>query len=127
MKRIKLYILCFMLISSSILMISCSKKSNDNTSNTSDNSSSSSSITQTFTLDELKTYDGQNGNSAYVAIDGIVYDVTNIDEWKNGKHKNGLVAGADLTSALADSPHGEKVLKDLPIVGKLEWVLKLIG
>jgi predicted heme/steroid binding protein len=120
MKKIKLYIICFMLLSSSILLISCSKKANDNISDTSDNSSSSSSTSQTFTLDELKTYDGQNGNPAYVAIDGIVYDVTNVEEWANGKHKNGLVAGADLTSALADSPHGDKVLKDLPIVGKLE-------
>jgi predicted heme/steroid binding protein len=118
MKKLKLYILSFMLLSS-ILLIGCSKKANDNTSNTSDNNSSSST-TQTFTLDELKAYDGQNGNPAYVAVDGIVYDVTDVEEWADGKHKKGLVAGADLTSAIGDSPHGEKVLKDLPIIGKLE-------
>ena len=120
MKKIKLIILCFMLISSIGLLISCSKKGDDSPSNTSDNSSSSSSSTQTFTVDELKAYDGQNGNSAYVAIDGIVYDVTDVDEWKDGKHKNGLVAGTDLTDALKDSPHGAKVLKSLPVVGTLE-------
>ncbi|MDF2484424.1 MAG: hypothetical protein K0R46_592 [Herbinix sp.] len=141
MKKIKSIILCFMLLSFLLLLISCSKKDNDNTSNTTDNTStttdntsnttdntsnttdnstSSSDGTQTFTLDELKEYDGQDCNSAYVAVNGVVYDVTNVKEWANGKHKNGLVAGADLTSAIGDSPHGEKVLKDLPVMGTLE-------
>ena len=31
-----------------------------------------------FTEKELGKYDGQNGNPAYVAIDGVVYDVTNV-------------------------------------------------
>jgi Predicted heme/steroid binding protein len=29
-----------------------------------------------FTLEELKQYNGENGQPAYVAIDGIVYDVS---------------------------------------------------
>ena len=33
-----------------------------------------------FTEKELGKYDGQNGNPAYVAIDGVVYDVTNVSE-----------------------------------------------
>lgn len=120
MKKVRLIILYFMLLSSTILLISCSKKDNDSTSTTPESSSDSSSSTQTFTLDELKTYDGQNGNPAYVAIDGIVYDVTDVDAWANGKHKNGIVAGADLTEVIKDLPHGKKVLTDLPVVGKLE-------
>jgi predicted heme/steroid binding protein len=118
MKRLKLIIVCFIVLS--VFLISCSKKENDSTNVTSENDSSSSPSTQTFTVEELKTYDGQNGNAAYVAIDGIVYDVSDVDAWKDGKHKNGLTAGADLTSKLGDSPHGSKVLDDLPIVGKLE-------
>lgn len=31
---------------------------------------------QTFTRDELRKYNGQNGAAAYIAIDGIIYDVT---------------------------------------------------
>ena len=31
---------------------------------------------KTFTRDELRKYNGQNGADAYIAIDGIVYDVT---------------------------------------------------
>ena len=37
-----------------------------------------------FTEKELGKYDGQNGNPAYVAIDGVVYDVTNVSAWKDG-------------------------------------------
>jgi predicted heme/steroid binding protein len=119
MKRLKLIIICFIVLSS-VLLIGCSKKENNNSNDTSDNGAGSSTDTQTFTLEELETYDGQNGNPAYVAIDGIVYDVSDVDAWKNGKHKNGLTAGADLTSKLGDSPHGAKVLEDLPVVGTLE-------
>lgn len=69
-----------------------------------------------FTKDELSKYNGQNGNPAYVAYKNQVYDVTNNQQWKNGHH-NGHSAGTDLTQALALSPHGESVLKELPVVG----------
>lgn len=89
-----------------------------NTDTTASNTDSSSS-NQTFTLDELKTYNGKDGNPAYVAVDGIVYDVTNTKSWYNGSHQ-GLTAGEDLTSALSSSPHGDSVLANLPVVGTLE-------
>lgn len=75
---------------------------------------------KTFTVEELKKYDGQNGNKAYVAVDGKVYDVTNADEWKNGKHKGGITAGKDLSNEINSSPHGKDVLKDVPVVGILK-------
>ena len=71
-----------------------------------------------FTLDELKTYDGQNGNPAYVAVSGIVYDVTNVKGWNNGSHQ-GMTAGTDLTSEIGNSPHGTSALDGLTIVGTL--------
>ena len=49
---------------------------------------------QTFTRDELRKYNGQNGAAAYIAIDGIVYDVTHSPAWKNGIH-HGYQAGYD--------------------------------
>lgn len=74
---------------------------------------------QTFTKEELAKFDGQNGQPAYVAVNGTVYDVSGKKAWAGGKH-HGHVAGQDLTNALLnDSPHGDKVLKDLPVVGKL--------
>jgi len=36
---------------------------------------------RTFTEAELSKYNGRNGNPAYVAVNGIVYDVTNIAAW----------------------------------------------
>ena len=72
-----------------------------------------------LTLDQLKQYDGKNGNPAYVAVDGIIYDVGNVSAWKNGDH-NGYSAGNDLTDIIKNkSPHGVKNLEGLPIVGKI--------
>jgi len=72
-----------------------------------------------FTLDELSQYDGKDGNPAYVAVDGVVYDLTNSAAWRNGKH-NGFNAGQDLTDEIKNiSPHGVRNLEGIPIVGKL--------
>ena len=74
---------------------------------------------QVFTKKELAKFDGQNGQPAYVAIKGTVYDVSAKPAWRGGKH-HGNLAGRDLTAVLVEkSPHGERVLKGLPVVGKL--------
>lgn len=39
-----------------------------------------------FTLEELKNYDGKEGRKAYIAVDGVVYDVTNVAAWQGGTH-----------------------------------------
>lgn len=71
-----------------------------------------------FDAAELAKYDGQNGNPAYVAVDGKVYDVTNVPQWRGGSHAGGSVkAGLDQTEALGRSPHGAKNLEGLPVVG----------
>lgn len=73
---------------------------------------------QSFTLEELSQYDGKNGNKAYIAYNGLVYDVTNVSAWKNGSH-NGHQAGTDLTDVLKNAPHGTSVIDNLEVVGKL--------
>ncbi|MBU3829566.1 MAG: cytochrome B5 [Candidatus Limosilactobacillus merdavium] len=74
---------------------------------------------KTFSKEELATFNGQNGQPTYVAVNGTVYDVSGKKAWTDGKH-HGHIAGQDLTDALLnDSPHGDKVLKRLPVVGKL--------
>ena len=72
-----------------------------------------------LTADELAAFDGKNGKPAYVAVKGVIYDVTNVPQWANGMH-NGNTAGKDLTDAITKSPHGESVLKNLTVVGKLK-------
>jgi predicted heme/steroid binding protein len=72
-----------------------------------------------LSLDELADFNGENGQPAYVAVDGVIYDLTNSKLWKEGQH-NGFQAGADLTSAIKEkSPHGVGKLDGIPIVGKL--------
>lgn len=71
-----------------------------------------------ITLDELSKYNGENGNKAYIAYKGLVYDVTDVPKWKNGKH-NGQKAGTDLTEVLSKAPHGISILEGLTIVGKI--------
>ena len=72
-----------------------------------------------LTLDELKKYNGQNGMPAYIAVDGVIYDVTNVPQWQNGTH-HGFNAGNDLTDAIkSSSPHGVSKLQGVPVVGKL--------
>ena len=82
--------------------------------------SSSAEEMRTFTLEELSQYNGKDGQPAYVVVDGVVYDVTNVEAWKDGEHKLGLTAGNELTEEITkQSPHGLKVLEGLPIVGEL--------
>lgn len=71
-----------------------------------------------FTLEELSKYDGKDGNPAYVAVDGVVYDVTDKPLWAGGTH-NGNFAGRDLSEEILKSPHGKAKLEELPIVGTL--------
>ncbi len=71
---------------------------------------------KTFTVAELAKYNGQNGNPAYVAVGGTVYDMTKLSAWKNGMHK-GLKAGTDLTAAFQSSPHTKAILNLAKVVG----------
>lgn len=73
---------------------------------------------KTFTVAELAAFNGKNGAKAYVAISGIVYDVTNVKGWNSGSH-NGVTAGKDLTAAFQSSPHNASTLSGLTVVGKL--------
>lgn len=85
---------------------------------TADATTAAGSTQKVFTLDELKTFDGLNGNPAYVAVNGNVYDVTNAKGWSNGAHQTHL-AGQDLSSVIASAPHGTSILEGLTIVGTL--------
>ena len=70
-----------------------------------------------FTKETLSNYDGKNGRPAYIAVNGIVYDVTNNAHWVNGEH-HGIRAGKDVSFDLTNtSPHGEKVLVNANQVG----------
>jgi predicted heme/steroid binding protein len=69
-----------------------------------------------FTLAELAKYNGQNGAASYIAVDGIVYDVSAY--FRNGNH-HGYSAGQDLTDAFYDE-HSISILRDCEVIGTLE-------
>lgn len=76
---------------------------------------------KTFTADELASYTGKDGTRAYIAVDGIVYDVTDVPQWKDGGHVGGkFQAGKDYTDVLKnEAPHGISKMEGIPVVGTL--------
>jgi predicted heme/steroid binding protein len=76
-----------------------------------------------FTIEELAKYNGQNGAPSYVAVNGIVYDLTSVPEWANGRHFcSGAIAGKDLTFLWNLVPRSHKnpnFLKRFTVVGRL--------
>jgi predicted heme/steroid binding protein len=75
-----------------------------------------------FTPAELAKYNGKNGSKAYVAVNGQVYDVTNVPQWAQGKHFcPDAYAGKDITALFQHSPHLKRsdYLSRFPVVGQL--------
>ena len=71
-----------------------------------------------FTLEELAEYDGRDGRPAYVAYEGVVYDVSESAMWSEGDHEGQHSAGGDLTEEHEDAPH-DIYVTDFPEVGRL--------
>ncbi|MCX5774980.1 MAG: hypothetical protein NTV44_01190 [Firmicutes bacterium] len=122
--------LAFLLASCAVTTSSSSASLSSQISSSSEVSSVSSSVTSSgslvssselrvFTLTELAQYNGDNGSLAYIAVDWVVYDVTNVANWTNGWHNGVHYAGTDCTAAFASSPHSASLLATLTIVGTL--------
>jgi len=77
---------------------------------------------KSFTLEELRRSDGKEGRPAYVAVDGVVYDMSGVHAWKGGGHMGKHAAGEDLSRAFHEKAPKRihidgKVLEGLPKVG----------
>ncbi|WP_205618446.1 cytochrome b5 domain-containing protein [Corynebacterium freiburgense] len=72
-----------------------------------------------LTSDELAEYNGEDGKPAYVAIDSVVYDVSNIPSWARGKH-HGVPAGTDATEKFVQSNHQKQTLQNMKVVGSID-------
>jgi len=71
-----------------------------------------------FSRAQLALRNGQDKPEVWVALHGIIFDVTMSRLWRNGKHYEHW-AGQDLTDELKDAPHTEKVFDKFKPVGKL--------
>jgi putative oxidoreductase len=69
-----------------------------------------------ITMSALAQYNGKNGQPAYIAFKGKVYDVSGI--FKNGEHA-GVTAGIDITGILAKGPHSEDIFNNFQVIGTL--------
>ncbi len=71
-----------------------------------------------ITLKELESFNGRNRMKSYVAVEGKVYDFTQLNRWRNGSHQGGMhLAGEELTSELLkDSPHGVRRIQGVDAV-----------
>ena len=75
---------------------------------------------QVFSLEELAQFDGLEGRQAFIAVDGIVYDVTDIAQWKDGIHQGRFQAGKDYSDEIrSESPHGTAMLSRAKLIGVL--------
>ncbi len=72
-----------------------------------------------FTLEELAKFNGSDGNPAYVAYQGKVYDVSDSSFWIGGDHLGAHQAGKDLTDEIDIAPHGPENLDRVKLVGVL--------
>jgi predicted heme/steroid binding protein len=72
-----------------------------------------------FTPEELAKFNGKNGNPAYVAFKGKVYDVSESSFWMDGDHLGAHEAGKDLTEEVEIAPHGPENLDRVKAVGVL--------
>lgn len=66
--------------------------------------------------EELTAADGADGASAWIAVDGVVYDLSASKYWVGGEH-HGHIAGRDLTQQFLESGHGVGILQNLTVVG----------
>lgn len=73
-----------------------------------------------LTLSQLSRFDGREGRRAFIAVAGIVYEVTGSPAWPNGLHQGRVQAGQDLTNEIDTlSPHGRGYLDRVPRVGRI--------
>jgi predicted heme/steroid binding protein len=71
---------------------------------------------------ELRRNRGEAGTRMWVAVAGVVYDVTDCARWRSGLHEGQHFPGQELTDELGEAPHGAEVLAHPRVrrVGRLQ-------
>lgn len=71
---------------------------------------------------ELRRSTGERGTRMYVALHGVVYDVSDCPKWRSGLHEHLHFAGQDLSAEFPDAPHRDEVFLHpcVRVVGRLK-------
>jgi len=122
-------LLVFCVVVLSLLIAGCGGGGTDPAATTASSLGGSTSTTasatgeKTFTLAELAQFDGKEGRPAYVAVDGVVYDVSGSARWREGQHTScplEAMAGKDLTAEMEQAPSNMRsLLQRMTVVGTL--------
>jgi len=74
-----------------------------------------------ITIAQLRRNNGDRGSRKWVAVDGLVYDVTDCPRWRKELHEQLHFPGQDLSDEIHDAPHRFTALDHdcVTIVGKL--------
>ena len=75
----------------------------------------------TITEIELRRNTGERGTRMWIALHGLVYDVTDCPKWRTGLHEGLHFAGQDLTTEFPEAPHRDEVFRHecALVVGRL--------
>ncbi|AKT52714.1 hypothetical protein ADJ73_09450 [Arsenicicoccus sp. oral taxon 190] len=75
--------------------------------------------TVTISGDQLAAATCRDGAACYVAVSGVVYDMTGFPTWVQRGAHHGVRAGSDATEAFVRSSHARDKLQSMPVVGRL--------
>jgi arsenite oxidase small subunit len=75
---------------------------------------------QAFNLNELKKFDGKEGNPLYLIFKGKVYDLSESKLWINGSHMGKHSYDEKLEETIKEAPHQEEVLSRFPVIGEIK-------
>ena len=72
-----------------------------------------------YTKQQLALRNGQDKEQIWCAFEGLIYDVSSSNLWRDGKHYEHW-AGQDLTHELENAPHNKNVFDKFKVIGKLK-------
>jgi membrane-associated progesterone receptor component len=76
-----------------------------------------------FTLEELRTFDGRNGKAIYIALQGIVFNVSSSVSFYGEGGAYAILAGRDASRALATMSLHENNVDNPTLEGVYLWYL----
>ncbi len=103
-----------------LMLTACGGATTDATSGAGSGGTAQTTAEKTFTTEELAAFNGQNGNPAYIAVDGVVYDVTKVSTWGARLHNGQFKAGKDYSEEIKKAPHGVDKLLTAVRIGVLK-------